>query len=363
MNNIFTINENLRIFDNGSDEIRLRIGIWNYNEAVLDLNGQTDGFKSSIRDLFVKMQSGKGIDQNDIEGYSISRDDKNSVMGLLEGLTSAGMVCKEEDRKVSNQIVQSLLGDYKYYVRPDNNKAFTEPDRKVIFISDSDYCKKTAVHLSGSMELKLDLISDELYKDISVVDLTTRVDAFNTISNIEKLKKDFEGYSTILVCMHRVKISLLRNINRIALALEKNVVVSFIDGPFITAFSINPSKTGCIECFEQRALSRMEDHVSYHNFINTKINESKEENKGVIPILNMLANIVISEGYLINNLGASKFEGRILSIYVPSLEIQVDDILRVPFCPACGTVAKADFAEMNISSRRLVDDIVSKIMR
>lgn len=363
MNKRFTINENLRIFDNGSDEIRLRIGIWNYNEAVLDLNGQTEGFKICIRDIFMKMQLGNSIIKDDIEDYDISKDDKNNIKSLLDGLTSAGMVCTEEERRTSTQVVQSLLGDYKYYVRPDNNKAFIEPNRKVIFISDSEYCKKTAVHLSEAMELKLDLISDELYNEIAISDLTTKIDAFKTISIIDKLKRDLESYSTILVCMHRAKISLLRNINRIALALEKSVVVSFIDGPFITAFTINPSKTGCIECFEQRALSRMEDHVSYDKFVNTKIAEVKEENKGIIPVLNMLTNIVISEGYLINNLGASKFEGRVLSVYVPSLEIQVDDILRVPFCPACGKVAKADFAEMNISSRRIVDDIVSKIMK
>lgn len=214
MNKRFTINENLRIFDNGSDEIRLRIGIWNYNEAVLDLNGQTEGFKICIRDIFMKMQLGNSIIKDDIEDYDISKDDKNNIKSLLDGLTSAGMVCTEEERRISTQVVQSLLGDYKYYVRPDNNKAFIEPNRKVIFISDSEYCKKTAVHLSEAMELKLDLISDELYNEIAISDLTTKIDAFKTISIIDKLKRDLESYSTILVCMHRAKISLLRNINR-----------------------------------------------------------------------------------------------------------------------------------------------------
>ena len=43
------------------------------------------------------------------------------------------------------------------------------------------------------------------------------------------------------------------------------------------------------------------------------------------------------------------------------MELQVEDILRVPYCPACGTIAKAQIDEMYTSSKKLVDTILEKI--
>ena len=360
---LYTVNENLRIFDNGADEIRLRMGIWNYNEAALDLTGQTEGLKAAMRDMFARMQSGKGFDSDEVDKYDISKEDKESILGILEGLKATEMVRGAKERETTMQISMALLGDFRYYIRPDNNEALVDSNRKALFISDNKYCKKNAVNLAEDMEFKVEVISEELYKKIETSDFTTRVDAFATISKMEEIKKELQEYAVIMVCMQAPKLTMLRNLNRLSLELEKPVVSAFIDGPFITAFTVNPGITGCIECFEQRALSRMEDHVSYHKFVDAKVCSSTESNKGYIPTLNMLTNLVVSEGYLINTIGASKFEGRVLSVYVPSFEIQVDDILRVPFCPACGNVAKADFTELNISSRRIMDDIVSGIMK
>ncbi|GAA0732292.1 streptolysin associated protein SagC [Clostridium oceanicum] len=358
----YTLDENLRIFDNGSDEIRLRIGIWNYNEAVINLTGQSEDFKKCIRDILNKMLEGKSFETTSLKEYNILEEEQNNIVGLFDGLVAAKMLCSKEQRELSNKITSCLLGDYKACVMEDVTKEKYNNIDRILFISDSKYCIKTAKDMAKDMELNMDFISHELYKEISISDLTTNIDAFTTISQIEKLSLEFEKYCGIVICMHKPKISLLRNINRIALKTETPVVSTFIDGPFITAFSINPPKTGCIECFEQRALSRMEDHVSYQKFISSNIAKGDEENKGVVPILNMITNLALSEGYLLSKLKASKFEGRVLNIYVPCLEIQVEDLLRVPYCPACGNVSKAQLNEMNLSSRRIVDDIVSKIV-
>ena len=67
------------------------------------------------------------------------------------------------------------------------------------------------------------------------------------------------------------------------------------------------------------------------------------------------------EGLTISAIGKSKFAGRALNTYVPVMELQVEDILRVPYCPACGTIAKAQIDEMYTSSKKLVDTILEKI--
>lgn len=74
--------------------------------------------------------------------------------------------------------------------------------------------------------------------------------------------------------------------------------------------------------------------------------------------MNFLINISLVECYLFAYYGASRFEGRLLSIFIPTLEIQVQDVLRVPFCPACGVVADEQLREKNISTRNLIDHFV-----
>lgn len=155
--------------------------------------------------------------------------------------------------------------------------------------------------------------------------------------------------------------NLFRNINRVSIELKKPIIMSFIDGPFITTLSTLPPKTGCLECFEQRILSRLEDHVLYHKFIESDFKPSDECHKSIIPLLNIMTNMVISEGFLINNFNTCKIEGRVLSIFVPTLEIQSQDLLRVPFCQACGNISKAKLKEINISTRNIVDGILEDI--
>ncbi|HBI56281.1 MAG TPA: streptolysin associated protein SagC, partial [Firmicutes bacterium] len=135
-------------------------------------------------------------------------------------------------------------------------------------------------------------------------------------------------------------------------------------GPVICILASNPYTTGCLECFELRALARLEDHVQYHNFVNEEKRYfgNGRSNPGIKPLLNMLVNQTLSEAFLIRKIGVSKFTGRLLTTYLPTMEIQAQDILRVPFCPACGAVAKARLEEKNISSRALVDEMVANTL-
>src|SRR5262249_35797799 len=79
------------------------------------------------------------------------------------------------------------------------------------------------------------------------------------------------------------------------------------------------------------------------------------------PALHMLTAAVISEGYLYSATGMMRLAGRIVNTYLPLLEIQVQDLLRVPYCPACGFISRAEMNEMYTASKRLVADLVGKV--
>lgn len=86
-----------------------------------------------------------------------------------------------------------------------------------------------------------------------------------------------------------------------------------------------------------------------------------KKNQSSVLLMDLLANLSFAEGFMYSVIGASRFAGRLLSIYLPTLEIQMQNILRAPFCEACGTVSKAQFRELNISSRKIIDDLSSRV--
>lgn len=359
MEKTYFTNDSLRIFYNGKDEIRFKLGLWNYNEAVLNINQETEEFKKIFLELLNDLRYGNGVIEKDINKLQINNDVKLKVINILDGLSKAGMLITEEQKNLSNELNMALLGDYSYVLR---NELKCEKARRLLFITDNSYSEKIAKILIEDMELNIDIAEEKLINSLRDIDLTTNIDALSTLKDMKNITTNLEEYEGILLCFKRPELTVLRNINRIAIKEEKPIICAFIDGPFITILSTNYPKTGCIECFEQRTLTRLEDHISYNAFENFKFTkETKDMNRGVIPLINMLTNLVLSEGFLLSNYGTNKFENRVLNIYVPTLEIQVQDLLRVPYCPACGNLSKAKFQELNISSRRVVDNILEEL--
>lgn len=355
-NTIYKLSNNLRIYDNGRNEIRFRSGLWNYNEAVLDLSYETENFIKSFRKIIDNLKNNNGISISNLDEYRLSNEEKNNLINVINSLSEAGMLCSEDEKDNDFEISKVLLGDFRYALNQQEKN-----NQKLLFISDNDYTKETAKNLANGMNMNLDLYSKENINNIISKDLTSNLDALEKKSNIEDMKNQFRKYSAILICMSHINMNLFRNINRVAIELKKPIIMSFIDGLFITILSTLPPKTGCLECFEQRILSRLEDHVLYHKFIESDFKPSDECHKSIIPLLNIMTNMVVSEGFLINNFNTCKIEGRVLSIFVPTLEIQSQDLLRVPFCPACGNISKAKLKEINISTRNIVDGILEDI--
>lgn len=161
--------------------------------------------------------------------------------------------------------------------------------------------------------------------------------------------------------MGKLNVSFMRNLNRALIELSKPLSMALLDGPFTSVFTIKPPETGCFECMEQRIFARIQDHPVYRRFIDST--RSKKINKNAVyytPLLSSAVSTSIFEGLTISAIGKSKFAGRALNTYVPVMELQVEDILRVPYCPACGTIAKAQIDEMYTSSKKLVDTILEK---
>lgn len=144
--------------------------------------------------------------------------------------------------------------------------------------------------------------------------------------------------------------------------MGKPLVLSLLDGPFISLMTIKGNETACYECFENRVMARLLDIPAYRNFVKETGGTMKKRNKTyATPILQTMASVALFEALLYANVNKAKMAGRLLNIYVPLMEIQVQDLLRVPFCPACGHIAKASYEEMYTSSKQIVNKLIDTI--
>ena len=301
------------------------------------------------------MCSADGFNISAIEASNLGEDEKELINSLLMQLEAGNYILDIMNRDSNRELSRALLG----YSMPYDKGAVDITDvPKVFVITDSSHAKDNAHKLAESMNLSLCFANEDDISSLTNTDLTTKTDGLSTADAIATLKEKYGSYKVYLVCLQHVSSKLMHTLNRLSVECSIPMVVSFIDGPMVSILSVKPHDTGCYECFESRSLARIQDHVLFHQFEQQAKSQKARENACRIPVMNFLINISLAECYLFIYYGTSRFEGRLLSIFVPTLEIQVQDVLRVPFCSACGIVAEEQLREKNISTRKLIDSFV-----
>lgn len=357
----YVFRDSVRVFNNGAEEIRLRMGVFNYEEVELDMSTLSTPLSSFLREMVQLLESQEGYDEKLLTEQLLEPFEKEIVQSMLDELQATNYAVAKEEQTIGKDLTMALLG---YLEQEDMDSDEEAGKKKILFFADDNYATETAISLSADMEMPITIMDKELMQEVRNADLTSNMDGLSTVKTMTALGEKFKPYDAIIGCMRNLSVIMMRNINRISLELEIPVVLSFIDGPVICILATNPYTTGCLECFELRALARLEDHVQYHNFVKAEKNYqgNGQSSAGVKPLLNMLINQLLSEAFLIRKIGVSKFTGRLLTTYLPTMEIQAQDILRLPFCPGCGAVAKARLEEKNLSSRVLVDEMVANAL-
>lgn len=353
--------DNVRIFYNDKDEIRIRKGVWNYEEASLSLEDVGNSLKESFTKLFHLFDEGISVDIDSfLNEEKLVNDERNQMIQVIETLKAQNYFHSENDN-LAQQLFYNILGGTtigKYY-----DKYSDSNPKPLLFFADTQTVREYGRALAEEINLPISILSENEYKDIATMDCTTRFDGYETRKQMEELGKFIQPYSGIIGCMERPHINFLRNINRILVKTSKVLSMALLDGPFMNLFTIKPPETGCFECFENRLLARMQDMSVYRNFVERTKKSANifKEKTHVSPLMKSLASAVIFEGLLVSNIGKAKLAGRVLSIYLPILEIQAQDLLRVPFCPACGSISETKMEEMYTSTKKIVDKIIENI--
>jgi thiazole/oxazole-forming peptide maturase SagC family component len=354
---VYALASTARMVEDGAGRIRIRTGVWNYEEAVIDVSGESPAVARSVRSALRAAGSGSVTVAEHLDAELLPIERAN-IEKLFADLAQAGVMVSSADRGSQDAITAALLGRL-VSPYPTGGAA---PSGEVLFLSDCAAATSQARALAEGMRLRLSVVSDWVAGRLAEVDLTSRIDGLRTEQDLADLRPSLTGAAAVVTCFQRPSLPLLRNLNRVLEGQDKPWVSAFIDGPFISVVGVKSPHTGCFECFEQRALARLEDHVSYHDFARSPLGAAAALHTDA-PMMAMLTSLAVTEGYLHAAVGASRLSGRALSIHLPTLEIQTQDLLRMPNCPACGKVSRQRIREINFNSRAAVDRIVAEVLR
>ncbi len=351
------LSQDARIFYNGRDEIRIRKGIWNYSEATLNLADEKEAVRKAFIQMFKDLSEGKTIDIESLPGrFGLDNEEKGSVFQVLDALKYQLYLRNSPEQQVG-KIISDMFGG----VYQPSTPIPMKPLPALVF-TDSPYAQKIAVQIAADMNYSVDIMDEKTFNRLCVADFTSKTDAIETVKEAEHMGRLIAPYSVIIGILEKPSITFLRNLNRLLVDAEKPLILSMIDGPFITFLTINPPQTGCFECYENRLMARMENLAVYHNFADstrTALGDLKDS--FVNPLLHALTGIAIAEGFLHSTIGFSKSSGRVVNVYLPVGEIQVQDLMRVPFCPACGYAARSEISEFFTSSKIIVNKLLDGI--
>jgi thiazole/oxazole-forming peptide maturase SagC family component len=344
-----------RIIEDSAGRVRIRTGVWNFEEAVIDVSAEPPAVGNTVKAALRALASGP-MQLADHLDPGLLPIEKANVERLFIDLSGAGMVAEAGAAASQDQVTAALLGRL-VTPYPTGGDA---PTGEVLFLTDCRAAVPQAKLLAEGMRLRLTVVDD--LESLTRADLTSRIDGLATEQAIADLRPPFLGAACVVTCFQRPWLPLLRNLNRLIEGQDVPWVSAFIDGPFVSMVGLKSPHTGCFECFEQRALARLEDHVTYHDFARSPAGRATERDTDA-PMMAMLTAMAITEGYLHAATGSSRFAGRALSIHLPTWEIQTQDLLRMPNCPACGKVSRQRLKEINFNSRAAVDRIVAQVLR
>ena len=353
------LTDTTQIFSNGDLEFRIRQGVWNFEEAVLDLAGASSHQQDTMIALFNELQSGKTIYLDQLATYGdLTPEEISEVVAVLNDLTEGGYLSTSNAPKMeilAHEILGHELSE-EAYANP------TDQTQSLLFFSDNSDVIDYAVSLAEKTTLQLSILESDEIQTIANYDLTTRFQAYEAKRDERRLQQRLQPFCGIVGCLERPRVNFLRNLNRALVDISKPLVLSMVDGPFTTIMSLRPPETGCFECYETRLMARMEDRIVYNNFVQSSKNfHSNSANRVSLSLLHGLASQALTEGILIQNAGFSRLAGRVQATYVPLIEVQMQDLLRIPNCPGCGVASHAHMDEMYVSMEKIIQETERRV--
>lgn len=149
-----------------------------------------------------------------------------------------------------------------------------------------------------------------------------------------------------------------RAVNRLAIETGFTWLHAAVDGPFLfVGPTVIPKRSACYECFETRVAMNLRETAGYLRYKNALAHGVvvAGEQPLIAPLRNLLGSHVALETINYVHTGSAFTVEKVLSIYLPTMEIAYQEVLRLPGCPACGPLPERDDASLYFDARAWIE--------
>lgn len=219
----YQLNSNVRVVT-FQDTFCFRKGIWDFNEAILDLTQEPQNLKIVYQEIVSQLVKGVAIDTETYEN-TLEPETFANLMEVISGLYYNDMLMLEDDYNLEENVMKILMGNFRFMAQA-GHMVSNDP---VLFISDSTYVNESAELLAEQLHLQLQVASDDLKMLIQQTDVSSRLDALEHRRNMNCLSDALCDYQSIIICQERLNIMMLRHLNEVSVAMKKQLVIGFVD--------------------------------------------------------------------------------------------------------------------------------------
>ncbi|MFC5182690.1 TOMM precursor leader peptide-binding protein [Actinomadura harenae] len=146
--------------------------------------------------------------------------------------------------------------------------------------------------------------------------------------------------------------------NRIALHHRIPWIHAASDGPMLLVGpTFVPHRSSCYACLENRLITNMRDSAGYQRYKNA-LAEGRVTAPNVpldTALAAMLASLTAFEALNFVRTGTSFTVGKMLTLYLPTMEFAFHEVLRSPSCPDCAPVPEQDDTDLYYDIRALLN--------
>lgn len=346
---IETLATNLRIrrhyalVAHGPDTVEIRHGVWNPVSFVLNDESESGNLYRVLQRL-----DGTATPAGLARELGVPREE---VEGLIDHLDGLGVLESGPSSALDYYLDNVQLGSFGIDVPR------AQDTRRIVVMGEPSLADSVGELLRQVEPNATIVAADDRHRRIVCDDDVSWL--FDGIRFHEQMQV-FETWKDSFVLMASSVINPLhyKVLNRAALEHGFPWMHAAIDGPFLLIGPIFvPHRSACYECFEQRITMNLRDAASYVAYKDALV--KRQIKSGTMPIASMLRALIASHSAMeIVNFTRTNYSfvlGKVLAIFLPTMEFTYNEVLRVPGCPACGSLSERDDTELYFDVATLIE--------
>jgi len=336
------IKRHFAVVAHGPDTVEIRHGIWNPVSFIVNDESKTGNLFRVLQRL-----DGTTAPAALARELGVARE---HVEGLIDHLDQLG-VLESGPSNALDYYLDNVPGG----ARADQMLG-PPPARPIVLLGDASLASQIGL-LLGNIDPDIQIApADEGAARVVFDDDVSWI--FDGIAFHERVQA-LEAWKNSFVVMASSVINPLHDmvLNRAALEHGFPWLHAAIDGPFLLIGPMFvPRRSACYECFEQRVTMNLRDGASYIAYKEALVRNSVT--RGRMPIEPMLHALLAAHAAIeIVNFSKTSYSfvvGKVLSIFLPTMEFTYNEVLRLPGCPACGPLSERDDTELYFDVTTLI---------